>query len=63
MKRMEWVLEREERERRKRNLVFKGVKVRNGKIEEELLKLCREMGTGEGIEIEELKRVKTGGRW
>lgn len=40
IKRMEWVMEKGERERRRRNLIFKGV--RGESVKEEVLKICRE---------------------
>lgn len=58
VRRMERILEREEREKRKKNLVFKGIKEEKGDIEKVVRRICREIGIE--IEIEELRRVKTG---
>lgn len=54
-KRMER-MERMRRERRKKNLVFKGVRKEGSK--EEIKNICKE--TGVDIEIEEIRKVKTG---
>lgn len=40
MKRMERDMEREERERRKKNIVFKGVKEEKGNIKKGIKKIC-----------------------
>lgn len=58
IKRMERVLEREEREKRKKSLVFKGIKSEKGDTEKEVRGICKEMGLE--VEIEELRRIKTG---
>jgi len=45
----------EEREKRKRNIIIKGLEVRDGRIKEEVNKLWREMGVQ--AEIEEWKEI------
>lgn len=60
MRRMERLIEKEEREKRRRNVIFKGVRAEGGKVKEEIIKLCREMKVSEGMEFEEIKRVRTG---
>lgn len=47
-----------ERERRKKNLVFKGVRKVEGGSMEEIKNICREIGVD--IEIEEIRKIKTG---
>lgn len=58
IKRMERVMEREEREKRKKNLLFKGVQGEGGMMKEEIIKLCGEIGVE--VDIEEIRMVKTG---
>lgn len=58
IRRMEWAIEKEEREKRKRNLIFKGVKGGERDAVEEIRKICDELEVE--VEIEETRRVKTG---
>lgn len=55
---MEWAIEKEEREKKDELKVFKCLKGVEENIEEEVRKICRELGVE--VEIEEMRRVKTG---
>lgn len=52
------ILEREEREKRKKNIIFKGIRAEKGDSEKEVRRICREIRID--IEIEELRTIKTG---
>lgn len=57
MKRLERLMKNEERDKRKKNLIFKGVKG-EGEVIDRVDKVGREIGVE--IEIEEIKKIKTG---
>lgn len=54
---MEWKIEKEEREKRKRNIVIKGVK-KTESIEREIEEICRSIEVK--VEIEGIKELRTG---
>lgn len=56
MRRMERGMERDERERRKKNIIFKGVKEEKGNIKERIKKICEKIRIK--IEIKELRKIK-----
>lgn len=56
MRRMERGMERDERERRKKNIVFKGVKKEKGNIKERIKKICEKIRIK--IEIKELRKIR-----
>lgn len=58
MKRMEMMMEREERDKMKRNLVFKGVRKGKEDNKEEIRNICREIRVD--IEIDEIRNIGTG---
>lgn len=58
VKKMEWKAEIDEKQLRRRNLMFKGVKGGEGNLKKRVANISREIGVE--IEIEELRSVKMG---
>lgn len=51
-------MEREKRERRNKNLVFKRIKEEDSKIKDGVEKICKEIGVEVGIE--KIRKIRTG---
>lgn len=58
IRKIEENIEREERLKRRRNLIFKGIREDSGRIREGVENICREIGVSVGID--EVKEVKAG---
>lgn len=58
MGRLERGAEKEERQKRRKNLIFKGIRGEKGKIKEDIEEICRNIGAE--IEIENVREIRAG---
>lgn len=59
VRRLEWILEKEDRHKRKRNIVIKEIK-REGELKKEVTDIWKDLGVK--VEVEEIKKLKKGDR-